>query len=313
VQDEIDREIARARSLQVAASAPFDITRLPPAQARALANRAAMVFNDGKPELSRVEDFKVPGQGGPIRARLYQPAVARSDAAIFYIHGGGWFACDVDTHDRMLRFLAMKAGISVLAFDYRLSPEHPYPAALDDSLAVWHWLHREGEALSIGTGKIAVSGDSAGANVGLALALALRDDCAAMPAGLALCYGCFAPGLETESRARYGGGAFGLTGERMDWYWANYLGEAAQYPPVLAVPLHASLAGLPPVFLGISECDVVADDSRLLAARLTDAGVPVELEVWPRATHGMLQMTRDVGIARDAVASIARALCNVMA
>jgi acetyl esterase len=308
MHDEIDPEIIRARRLRAAVYGTLDVTSLPTAEARALANKSAMVFNDGKPELRRVEEFEVPGPGGSIRARLYQPAGARSDATIFYIHGGGWFACDVDTHDRMLRFLAHESGLSVLAFDFRLSPEFPYPAALDDSRAVWAWLHSKGSSLGIPTEKVAAGGDSAGGNLALALAIDQRDQGGPTPVGLALLYGCFAPGLMTESRERYGAPRFGLTGERMDWYWANYLGAAADNLPPLAAPLYANLAGLPPVYLGIAECDVVSDDSRLLAARLAEVNVPAELDMWRRGQHGMLQMTRDVQIARDAVTSIAGAI-----
>jgi acetyl esterase len=312
MQGQIDPEILKARKLQAAAAPAVDLTKIPVAEARALANRAAMVFGDGQPKMERIEDFEVTGDGGPIRARLYQPADARTDASLLYIHGGGWFACDVDTHDRMLRFLARESSLSVIAFDYRLSPEHPYPAALDDCRAVWAWLHATGAAHGIETEQVVVAGDSAGANLGLALAIDQRDRGRPTPAGLALLYGCFAPEQMTESRATYGTGAYGLTGERMDWYWSNYLGSAADNPPMLATPLHAALARLPSVYLGIAEYDVVSDESRLLAARLAEAGVPVELDVWPNATHGMLQMTRDVKVARDAVRSIARAVCEFL-
>lgn len=309
MNDEIDPEIIEARKLRAPILAGVDLANMPPPQAREVADRSQMVFNDGKPDLDRAEDLYAPGPGGPIRARIYQPADARTDASIFYVHGGGWFASNVDTHDRLLRSLARASGMAILAFDFRLSPECPYPAPLDDTRAVWRWLHDNATALQIPVGKVVAAGDSAGGNLALALAIDQRDAAGPTPVGLALFYAPFAPGLKTRSREAYGHPRFGLTGRQMDWYWSNYLGAGSfDNPPALAAPLYADLAGLPPIYLGVPECDVVADDSRLLADRLRDAGVPAQLEVWPRGAHGMLQMTRDVQIARDAIASIAAAI-----
>jgi len=308
MRDEIDPEILAARKLQAPVLAGADVTRLSAAEARALANRAAMLFNDGQPELARVEDFEIASAGGTMRARIYEPVDARPEGSIFYVHGGGWLAYDVDTHDRTLRFLADASGLSLLAFDFRLSPENPYPAALDDCRRAWEWLHQVGASLGVATDQVAIGGDSAGGNMGLALAIDCRDRGGPAPVGLALAYACFAPGLETESRRRYSARVFGLTPERMDWHWACYLGPHAADPPPLAAPLHAELAGLPPVYLGIAQCDVVADDSRLLADRLAAAEIPVQVDVWAGATHGVLQMTRDVQIARTAATSMAQAL-----
>jgi acetyl esterase len=303
---DIDPEILAARALQAKVAPGLDITRLDTAAARALLNKAAAVLNDGQPELAKVETFFIDGPAGPLRARLYQPAAA-GQGAIYYVHGGGWFACDVDTHDRMLRVIAAESRLSVLAIDYRLSPEHVFPAALEDCLAGWRWLRAQAPALGIGE-NIAVSGDSAGANLALAVMLTERDAGRPLPAAAALLYGCFAPNLNTASRARYGDGAYGLTGARMDWYWANYLGPHAAAPPAPAAPLYADLHGLPPCYLGTGECDVLADDSRLMAEKMREAGVDVTFEVWPGLTHGVLQMTRDVRAACEVVARVAHRL-----
>lgn len=306
----IDPEILAARVAQGQAVPPFDARNLQTVEARRLANLAASVFNDGQPAVARVEDVIIAGPGGGLRLRFYGPEGAAGRGAVLYIHGGGWFACNVDTHDRMLRSLADETGVSVVGVDFRLSPEHPFPAAFDDCRAAWNWLQDHAAELSIDAARVAVAGDSAGANLALALTVALRDACTVMPAGGALLYGCFAPGLDTESMRSFGAGGYGLTAERMAWYWDNYLGPAKADPPVLATPLHADLAGLPPQFLGIAEADTVADDSRLLFARLHAAGVPATLTVWRGAAHGFLQMTRDVALARAAVTEIARTLAR---
>jgi acetyl esterase len=308
---DIDPEILVARALQAKVAPGLDVTKLEPAEARLLANKVAAVLNDGRPELAKVETFFIDGPSGKLRARLHQPGAEAGKGAIYYIHGGGWFSCDVDTHDRMLRVLAAESGLAVFAIDYRLSPEHVFPAALEDCLAGWRWLRAR--ALELGIGEnIAVAGDSAGANLALAVMLSERDAGRKLPSAAALLYGCFAPNLRTASRERYGDGAYGLTAARMDWYWANYLGPHAAAPPELAAPLHADFGGLPPCYLGTGECDVLADDSRLIAERMRAAGLDVTLDVWPRLTHGVLQMTRDVRAAREVVAGVARRLAGWM-
>lgn len=309
---DIDPEILAVRALQAKVAPGLDVTKLDPQTARRLANQVAMIVNDGRPELAKVETFQISGPAGELRARLYQPDDAVGRGAIYYIHGGGWFACDIDTHDRMLRYLAAQSGLSVFAIDYRLSPEHIFPAALEDCVAGWQWLGTNAAALGI-TEKIAIAGDSAGANLALAVTLSQRDSGGKLPAAAALLYGCFAPGLHTESRARYGDGTFGLTGARMDWYWAQYLGPHASAPPMLAAPFHANFRGLPPHYIGTGACDILADESPLIAERMRAAGVNVTLDIWPRMTHGFLQMTRDVQAARDAVAAVGKTLASWVA
>jgi acetyl esterase len=289
---EIDPEILAARARMAAHTGPFDIMTLPPAEGRRLIDAAAGILNDGLPDMASVEDHDV----GGIRVRIYTPRTLRGDAWLYYLHGGGWFACSVDTHDRMLRLLAEETGARVVSPDYRHAPEHPYPAPLDDCAKGFDWATARGLG-----GRFAFAGDSAGANMALALALRLRDAGRAMPAGLALLYGCFAPGLDTESVRAFGAGGYGLTHVRTEYYWANYLAGTGALE---ATPLLADLSGLPPVFLGIAEADTVADDSRLLAAKLERA----TLKVWPGATHGFLQMSRDVALARTAIGEVAQAV-----
>lgn len=300
-------EILAARAAMAAATGAFDVMALPPAEGRALIDAAAAVLNDALPEMASVEDRVAPGPGGGIRVRIYTPRAVATRGWVYYLHGGGWFACSVDTHDRMLRLLAEETGAAVFAADYRHAPEHPYPAPLDDAAAAWDWAEAEAAQRGLGT-RFAFAGDSAGANMALALAIRLRDAGRAMPATCALLYGCFAPGLDTQSARMFGGGGYGLSRARMEWYWANYLGPAAAAPPPGAAPLNADLSRLPPHFLGIAEADTVADDSRLLRDRLEAAGVSVMLALWPGATHGFLQMSRDVAIARIAIADTARAI-----
>lgn len=304
---DIDPEILAARAAQSGAVPPFDVMQLPAQEGRRLADAASLFFNDGLPPVDVVEDVEI-GTEHRLRLRLYRPSARRTHGGILYLHGGGWYACNVDTHDRIMRCLARDAGAIVVGVDFRLAPEHPFPAALDDCLAAWDWLSSHGDRLGIDPARIAVAGDSAGGNLALALAMALRDRGRCGPAGLALFYPCLAPGVESPSSRLYGQGGYGLTAERMEWYWAAYLGPHRSAPPPLATPLHGDMRDLPPVFIGIAEADTIADESRMLHERLVEAGVPAELKLWEGAVHGFLQMTRDAAIARDAVGDIVQAL-----
>ncbi|MEI9931214.1 MAG: alpha/beta hydrolase [Rhizomicrobium sp.] len=184
--------------------------------------------------------------------------------------------------------------------DYRLAPEHPFPAALDDARAAWNWLCANAASLDIEPDKLAIAGDSAGANIALTTALSLRDKGGTLPSALALFYGCYAPDFDTESHRILGDGRFGLTTARMRWYWQNYVGDLTA-APALAAPLRAELTGLPRTYLSLAELDPISDDTRALAKRLSSAGVQHDLVAWPGTGHGFLQMTRDAAIARKAV------------
>ncbi len=296
---QLDPEIIAARARQAASVRAVDFTTLPSEQGRAAANAAAMFFNDGGPALPVARDILIPGSP-PMRARIYRPET-EAKGAVLYAHGGGWFHCSVDTHDRLMRMLALRSGLTVIGIDYRLAPEHPFPAGLDDTRAAWRWLRANSVSLGIDPDRLAIAGDSAGANLALAAALALRENGEALPVALALFYGSFAPDFDTESHRLLGDGRFGLTTARMCWYWQNYLAGDLEAAPPLAAPLRANLSGLPRTYLSLAELDPISDDTRTLAKRLSSAGVSCELKNWPGAGHGFMQMTRDVAIAREAV------------
>jgi len=302
----LDPEILEARRQQATSIPAVDFTKLPPAEGRAVANRAALFFNDGLPIVAAVEDYFIPGVE-PLRARLYRP-LGSASGTIFYLHGGGWFHCNVDTHDCLMRTLAQESGSNVLGVDYRLAPEHPHPAALEDTLAAWIWVHENADELKLDHTRLAIAGDSGGANLALAFVQGERDAGRQLPTTLALFYGCYAPNFQTESHRTNGGGRFGLTTERMRWYWANYVGADLSNVAVSAAPLNGNFAGLPSTYLSLATLDPLADDTRELAARMKLANVPTVLREWPRTGHGFMQMIRTVGVARAAVAEAARFL-----
>ena len=160
------------------------------AEARAAAEERNRFWNEGNPEVGRVREATLPGPAGAMRLRLYEPeGVAPVSPAILYLHGGGWVICSLDTHDGVCRRLANAAGVRVASLDYRMAPEHPYPAPLEDCVAAARGIRSHGRELGIDPDRLALAGDSAGANLALAALLTLRDAGETLPRAAALIYG----------------------------------------------------------------------------------------------------------------------------
>jgi acetyl esterase len=291
--------LARAR-----AAPPVDYVSMTMQAARALFDRNNAYWNSVPVDLPEVTELDLPGPAGTMRARLYRPRLGGTLPVLLYVHGGGWTFGNVGSHDRCMRLLARESGAAVLGFDYRLAPEHPFPAAMDDSVAALDWIRRLGTAHGLDPARIAIGGDSAGANIALATLVAQRDACAPALVGAVLFYGCYAPLHETESHRRFGGGDYVLSTARMRWYWRNYLGDLPEDTTALAVPLRADLRGLPRLFLNAAGLDPLLDDTILLAGRLAHAGTPYELDLIPGAIHGCMQQTSE---EPGAAASLSRA------
>lgn len=307
---EIDPEIAAILREAAAVDLP-DPTTLPIAAARAQLTEASLAWNVELPELPVVRDLNIPGPGGAIRLRLYRPQPAGRLPAVVYLHGGGWTFGSIDTHDRLMRLLALAADAAVIGVDYRLAPEHPFPAPLEDCLAAIRWVRGHADDLEVDLGRVVIAGDSAGANLALASLLVLRDAGEPPPKGAALFYGCYASRLDTPSHACFGNGAYRLSSAEMGWFWGNYLGTTPARHP-LAEPVHADLSGLPPLFLMLAAIDPLADDTRELARCLAAAGVPHEVRAYPGVVHGFLQMTARCAAARRALADAGRAIRDLL-
>ena len=205
---------------------------------------------------------------------------------IVFIHGGGFVVCNIDVYDGVARQLAKRSGMRVLSVDYALAPEHPFPIPLNDCIAAIGWAVTHGAEWGIDPNRIALAGDSAGANLALASAIALRDSGSSTVRGVACLYGCYSPNTDTASYKAYGDGAYLISTPEMQWYWKNYLPNAAAYTNPLAAPLLADLKGLPPLFVTASEYDLLRDDSEMLVAKLKAAKAPHEFRLWPGTIHG---------------------------
>jgi acetyl esterase len=256
-------------------------------------------------EVADVRDVQVTGAAGPIEARLYHPAPDEERPLAVLMHGGGWVLGTLETHDAMARILARESGCAVLSVAYRLAPEHPFPAPLEDCLAVIRELPSRAAEFGVrGTG-YAVVGDSAGGNLAAAVALALRGKDYA-PAAQILFYPVTNADFETESYRATPEDAF-LTAGMMRYFWDAYIGSSQ--PSDLAAPLRAQdVTGAAPATIILAGNDPLHDEGLAYAQKLRAAGVPTDLHDFGGAIHGFASFFGMAPIADQAIALAATAL-----
>lgn len=291
-----------ARGLIAAGQGLPDPTTLPPAEARRQMAAIRRPLNEGGPAMAGRTEHRLATARGPLPIRILRPRAAPVLPALLYLHGGGWTFLDLDTHDRLMRELAAASGWAVVGVDYPLAPEAPFPAAIEHVVALVRLLRQDGASLGLDPGRIALAGDSAGANLALATALALRDAGEAPGSALLLAYGVYDSDLERPSYRRFGDGAYPLTTARMAWFWSSYLPDPAMRRHPLAAPCRADLAGLPPARLLIADADVLHDENLALAERLRAAGNRGAATVHLGTTHAFLEATGSSALARRAAA-----------
>lgn len=297
--DDVDPEIRDWLTQMAAASKALGSgPDTPLAELRSNAELQRKPWRSGGPAMHASED-RVVG-ASQTRIRIHRPNDSAVLPVLVYLHGGGWTLFSIDTHDRLMREYAARAGVAVVGIDYPLSPEHRFPRALDAIDDVLGWLQREGGGLGLDAGRYALGGDSAGANLSVATAIRQRDSQLPLPRALLLNYGAF-DGAMRASFERYGDAdRYMLTGAEMDGFWVSYLGAAPMTDP-LARPLHAGLCGLPPTWLCVAQCDVLLDENVEMAQRLAASGVPTDLRIYEGATHSFLEAA---AISRLAVRAI---------
>jgi acetyl esterase len=279
-----------------------DFKIMPIAEARQQSDAATIPWSAGAPAVS-AQDITVDLGTHVLRGRLYRPSDEPLRAVTIYVHGGGWTFGSIDTHDGTMRNLAASLGLPVFGMDYRLAPEHPFPAPLEDVLATVAFVEKGGLGTPFTANALAIGGDSAGANLALAALIGRRDAGLPVLAAGALFYGCYAPDFETRSHAAFGGGEYLLSSVNMRWYWNNFLGSESDRTETLAAPVRHELRGLPPLYLSAAGLDPLRDDTFELAARLADAGVLFRCDYVPGVVHGCLRMTRELDAAHRMIAS----------
>lgn len=294
--------------------------QVPPTHTLAVAE-ARRVYRDRRgftqpepPPVGTVRDLQADGPHGAIPLRLYRPAGAAVGAlpVLVYFHGGGWVIGDLDTHDVVCRTLCAGSGCAVVAVDYRLGPEHRFPAAVDDAHAAVRWVRAQGAALGLDVARLALGGDSAGGNLAAVTAIAMRQAGEA-PARLQL---LIYPATDMRAVApshTVNGQGYVLTSDSIAYFRGHYIADAAQWADWRASPLLAEdLSHLPPALVLTAGFDPLRDEGRQYADALSAAGVATQYACFERQIHGFITMGRVIDEANTALdlcgAALRRAL-----
>jgi acetyl esterase len=281
--------------------------------AEARAQSKAMRRPVAAPALAKVEDRTIPGPAGEIPVRVYTPPGDGPFGGLVYFHGGGWVIGDLESHDPICRFLADGAGCVVVSVDYRLAPEHRFPAAVDDCWAATRWVAEHADELGIDRGRLAVGGDSAGGNLAAVVAQLARDNGGPPLVFQLLVY----PVTDADfSRASYTENAEAqiLPTVLMHWFWDEYAPDAAERQDPRAAPMRARrLDGLPPALVITAEYDPLRDEGEAYARRMEEAGVPVTLTRYDGVLHAFFTMPGTLQKADEAIAQACGALRTALA
>jgi acetyl esterase len=283
---------------------------VPVEQARAGHENEARELSGPGEEVAEVRDVAVESAHGPIPVRVYRPQGDGPLPLIAYVHGGGWILGSIDSFDTVVRSLANAAGAVVASIGYRLAPEHPFPAGLEDCACALRWLHAHAGELGADPERMAIAGDSAGGNLGTVVARRLRDD---VPLRMqALIYPATDAGCNTSSYGAFGA-EHGITAATMQRSWNLYLGGADGLDPDASPLRSGDLGGSPPALVLTAEFDPLRDEGEAYAAALRDAGVPVEIRRVPGTVHGFWRWLAAAEVSRRTVAEVGAALRQALA
>ncbi len=253
------------------------------------------LMDEPAPALPRIEDISIPGPAGAIPARVYAPSAGTTPLpAVAYFHGGGWVQGDLETHHGLCARLAKHAGALVVAVDYRLAPEHKFPAAVDDCLAAYRWLRTKGRDVGADTGRVAVAGDSAGGNLSAVVSQLAASGGVPAPTCQVLIYPAVDFSLDTNSHKDLADGHV-IPRDRILWYMEQYLRNDADKSDLRASPLRAaSLKGQPAAMIVTAGFDPLRDEGRTYGDRLREAGVDVVYREYPGQIHAFVSLTKAI-------------------
>jgi acetyl esterase len=270
-------------------------------EGRSNAEKVRLPWAQGGPEMARTLNTEVQTRHGAVRVRIHYPAARRLPGAFMYIHGGGFVLFSIDTHDRVMREYAERAGIVVVGIDYTRAPEAKFPQPLEECVDVFRWIAQQAGDLDIDPRQLFIGGDSAGANLSMGTALTLRDE--GQPdliKGIVLNYGGFSSNLFRNSVVRYGAGDYGLSLHMMIWFRGLHIRTGKDFFDPRVDIVRADLRELPPVWLVVTECDPLHDDSIELERLLRAAGVDVSAKVYPGTVHSFLEAVSIADVAGEA-------------
>jgi acetyl esterase len=294
------------KALQEAGRPPYET--LTPAEARGYYLQARVVTNPEPPELQSIKPLSIPSPSGAIPARVYTPTKLRQAGGLapclVFFHGGGWVIGDLDTHDVACRKLAHEGELIVISVDYRLAPEHKFPAAVDDAITATKWIADNAKQLGIDASRLMVGGDSAGGNLAAVVSLSARDGDGPAIAGQVLIYPAtdFAMTHPSHSEPET---SILLTHTVIKWFRDHYLNSLADGQDWRASPaLAKTFAGLPPAYLLTAGADPLRDEGNEYAARLQQAGVAVTTKTFPGQFHGFFTMGKLLQQANVAASEI---------
>jgi acetyl esterase len=306
--DVLDPDAAAVfKAFQEAGRPPYETVSA--AEARELYLKGRFVTNPEPPELQSVQPLAIPSPAGSIPARLYTPKTLRKAGGLapclVFFHGGGWVIGDLDSHDVVCRKLADEGQLIVISVDYRLAPEHKFPAAVDDAIEATKWIAGNAKQFGIDASRLMVGGDSAGGNLAAVVAIAARDGNGPGIAGQVLIY----PATDfamTHPSHREPETSILLTHSVIKWFRDHYLDGAADAADWRASPARATtLSGLPPAYVLTAGADPLRDEGDEYAARLKEAGVPVTYRTFPGQFHGFFTMGKLLQQANVAASEIA--------
>jgi acetyl esterase len=306
----LDPDCLKVHALYAAAKRP-SLEAQTPAEARDGMTRSRPILQPDPPETGGIMALAAPGPDGPIPLRLYRPA-RLADAGpigvLVFFHGGGWVIGDLDSHDTLCRELANGSGQAVVAVDYRLAPEHRFPAAVDDAIVATQYVVAQAANLGLDPARIAVGGDSAGGNLAAVVAIALRGTLT-NPLRLQLLIYPAVDSAMNRPSITTNADVLPLTRNAMAWFWAHYADGVDVGSDWRASPIRAlDHTGLPPAYVVTAGYDVLLDEGRAYADVLAAAGVPVARQHYPGMIHGFITMGRLVATANVATRDAAHAL-----
>ena len=289
---------------------------LTPAEARHWYRERRFVTQPKPPEVAQVRELEAPGPAGAIALRLYRPLGSQAQQmlpVLVYYHGGGWTIGDLDSHDTLCRELANGSGCAIVAIDYRMGPEHRFPAAVDDAIAAARWVHASAQALGLDANRLAVGGDSAGGNLAAVVAIEARDTGGPPIAVQQLSYPATDMRRGAPSHESNGQGYL-LTKDTITYFHDHYIDDPRHDLDWRASPLlHPDLSRLPPAFVLTAGYDPLRDEGLQYAQALTEAGGKAALVCFERQIHGFITMGRVLDEANTAVALCASQLRQALA